>query len=112
MENIELEKHYQKSIEMMNFNNQLKLLKDQLLDINIMYSEGSQINVDHTLLQICKNYIDLNRTTDVILLDNFRNPVMIADLTQFYDDAWNLYQKNLNQFYMEYRTLVTNKGKI
>ena len=112
MNNIELEKHYQMSLEMMNFNNQLKLLKDQFLDSNIMYSQGSQFTVDHTLLQFCKNYIDLNRTTDVILLDNFRNPVLILDLIIFYDNAWNLYQKNLNEYYTKYQYLVENKGKI
>ena len=112
MNNIELEKHYQASVEMMNFNNQLKLLKDQFLDTNILYWQGAQFTVDHTLLQFCKNYIDIHRVKDVILLDNFRNPVLISDLIIFYDDAWNFYQKNLNEYYTKYQNLVENKGKI
>lgn len=112
MNHTDFEKLYQTSVEMMSFNNQLKLLKDQFLDTNIMYTQGSQFTVDTVLLQFCKTYIDLHRVKDVILLDNFRNPVLILDLQLFYDDAWNLYQKNLNEYYSKYQNLVESRGKI
>ncbi len=102
----------QHSVELMNFNNQLTLLKDQFLDSNIWYSEGAQFTVDTVLLMCCKTYVDQNRTHDVILLDNFRNPVLISDLKKFYDDVWNLYQSNLNAYFTRYKKLVEDKGKI
>lgn len=100
------------SVEMINFNNQLKLLKDQFIDSNILFYQGSQFTVNHYLLQLCQNYIDRKRDKDVVLLDDFQNPVLVTDLITFNDAAWNLYQTNLNQYHTEYQHLLANKGKV
>jgi hypothetical protein len=68
--------------------------------------------VNHYLLQLCQNYIERKRDKDVVLLDDFQNPVLVTDLISFHDAAWNLYQTNLNQYYTEYQHLLSNKGKV
>lgn len=98
--------------QMENFNNQLQLLKDKFVDNNILFYQGHQFTVKGDLLSLCKSYIDLNRTKDVVLLDDYQTPVLIDDLIKFNDHAWNIYQTNLNQYYTEYQTLIKNKGQI
>ena len=53
-----------------------------------------------------------HRTQNALLLDDYQNPVLIADLTRFTDDALHLYQGNLNRYYVEYQSLLKNKGEM
>jgi hypothetical protein len=98
--------------QMENFNNQLQLLKDKFVDSNILFYQGHQFTIQGDLLSLCKSYIDLHRTKDVVLLDDYQTPVLISDLTEFNDNAWHTYQANLNQYHTEYQTLIKNKGHI
>jgi hypothetical protein len=98
--------------QMENFNNQLQLLKDKFVDSNILFYQGHQFTIQGNLLSLCKSYIDLHRTKDVVLLDDYQTPVLISDLTEFSDNAWHTYQTNLNQYHTEYQTLIKNKGHI
>lgn len=98
--------------QMENFNNQLQLLKDKFVDNNILFYQGHQFTIQGDLLSLCKSYIDLHRTKDVVLLDDYQTPVLINDLTEFNDNAWHTYQTNLNQYHTEYQILIKNKGHI
>lgn len=98
--------------QMENFNNQLQLLKDKFVDNNILFYQGHQFTIQGDLLSLCKSYIDLHRTKDVVLLDDYQTPVLISDLTEFNDNAWHTYQTNLNQYHTEYQTLIKSKGHI
>jgi hypothetical protein len=53
-----------------------------------------------------------HRTQNALLLDDYQNPVLIENLTHFTDAAWHLYQGNLNRYYVEYQSLLKNKGEI
>jgi len=98
--------------QMENFNNQLQLLKDKFVDSNILFYQGHQFTVTGNLLSLCKSYIDLHRTKDVVLLDDYQTPVLVNDLEEYNSAAWHTYQTNLNQYYTEYQTLIKNKGQI
>ena len=98
--------------QMENFNNQLQLLKDKFVDNNILFYQGHQFTVAGDLLSLCKSYIDQRRTKDVVLLDDYKTPVLVNDLEEFNSAAWHTYQTNLNQYYTEYQTLIKNKGHI
>lgn len=95
-----------------NFNNQLQLLKDKFIDSNILFEQGHQFTVNSSLLSLCNTMLSSQRTQNVLILDDYQNPVLIADLTRFTDDAWHLYQVNLNRYYVEYQSLLKNKGEI
>jgi hypothetical protein len=109
---IEIEDRISTANQMENFNNQLQLLKDKFVDSNILFYQGHQFTIKGDLLSLCKSYIDLHRTKDVVLLDDYQTPVLISDLTEFNDNAWHTYQTNLNQYYTEYQTLIKSKGHI
>jgi hypothetical protein len=98
--------------QMENFNNQLQLLKDKFVDSNILFYQGHQFTIQGDLLSLCKSYIDLHRTKDVVLLDDYQTPVLKNDLTEFNDNAWHTNQTNLKQNHTEYQTLIKSKGHI
>ena len=109
---IDMEDRLSAANQMENFNNQLQLLKDKFVDNNILFYQGHQFTVTGNLLNLCKSYVEQNRIKDVVLLDDYQTPVLVDDLMKFNDDAWNVYQTNLNQYYTEYQTLIKNKGQI
>jgi hypothetical protein len=108
----DIEKRLTMSNQMENFNNQLQLLKDKFIDSNILFYQGHQFTITGDLLTLCQSYMQKNRTKDMVLLDDYQTPVLVEDLIKFNDDAWNLYQMNLNQYYAQYQTLIKNKGQI
>ena len=109
---IDMEDRISTANQMENFNNQLQLLKDKFVDSNILFYQGHQFTIQGDLLSLCKSYIDLHRTKDVVLLDDYQTPVLINDLTEFNDNAWHTYQTNLNQYHTEYQKLIKSKGHI
>ena len=95
-----------------NFNNQLQLLKDKFVDSNILFEQGHQFTVNASLLSLCNSMLSSQRTQNALLLDDYQNPVLIENLTHFTDAAWHLYQGNLNRYYVEYQSLLKNKGEM
>jgi hypothetical protein len=96
---------------MFSFNNQLEILKQKYLDTNIHFVDGHQFTVDQGLLMDCCVRLSLNRKENTILLDDYKNPVVIKNLQSFFDDVLDLYHKNLNQYYKEYKELVDARGE-
>jgi len=100
------------SIATQSFNNQLQILQDKFLDSNIWFHQGHQFTVNEKLIALCKNYLNEQRQSDVILLDDYRLPVLVSNLQEFYDEIWNLYQGNLNSYHTEYNRLIQERGKV
>ena len=55
---------------------------------------------------------DLNKIKDVIILDDYKIPVKIDNVQDFFDDISDLYQRNLNSYWVEYNKLEKSKGEI
>lgn len=96
---------------MKQFNNQLRLLKEKCLENNTYYTQGHQFTVDLNLINYCLTLTNLKKDQQAILLDDYKQPVKIENLQQFYDDVIDLYQRNLNQYFTEYNQLVKDKGE-
>jgi hypothetical protein len=94
------------------FNNQIKLLKEQCLENNILYTQGHQFTVDLNLINYCLTLMNIKKTNEAIFLDDYKLPVKITDINSFYNDITDLYQRNLNQYFVEYNQLVKDKGEI
>ena len=93
-------------------NNQTRILKEKFVDSNIHFLKGHQFTVDLTLINYCKGLIDLNKIKDVIILDDYKIPVKIDNVQDFFDDISDLYQRNLNSYWVEYNKLEKSKGVI
>ena len=94
------------------FNNQIKLLKEQCLENNILYTQGHQFTVDLNIINYCLTLMNIKKTNEAIFLDDYKLPVKITDINSFYNNITDLYQRNLNQYFVEYNQLVKDKGEI
>ena len=94
------------------FNNQLKLLKEKCLENNIYYTEGHQFTIDLSLINYCLTYINIKKTNEAIFLDDYKMPVKITDIKSFHSNVTDQYQRNLNQYFVEYNQLLKDKGEI
>jgi len=111
-----MEESLSKSLEyaqrLKTFNNQLRLLKEKCLENNIYYTEGHQFTVNLNLINHCLTLINIKQTNEAVFLDDYDVPVKITDLKTFHNDIVDLYQRNLNQYFVEYNQLVKDKGEL
>jgi|SRR6056300_75005 hypothetical protein len=94
------------------FNNQIKLLKEKCLENNILYTQGHQFTVDLNLINYSLTLMNIKKTNEAIFLDDYELPVKITDIKSFHSDITDLYQRNLNQYFVEYNQIVKDKGEI
>lgn len=107
-----LSKSLEYSERLRTFNNQLKLLKEKCLENNIYYIEGHQFTIDLSLINYCLTYINIKKTNEAIFLDDYKMPVKITDIKSFHSNVTDQYQRNLNQYFVEYNQLLKDKGEI
>ena len=107
-----LSKSLEYSERLRTFNNQLKLLKEKCLENNIYYTEGHQFTIDLSLIKYCLTYINIKKTKEAIFLDDYKMPVKITDIKSFHSNVTDQYQRNLNQYFVEYNQLLKDKGEI
>ena len=111
-----MEESLSKSLEyaqrLKTFNNQLRLLKEKCLENNIYYTEGHQFTINLNLINHCLTLINIKQTNEAVFLDDYDVPVKITDIKTFHNDIVDLYQRNLNQYFVEYNQLVKDKGEL
>lgn len=111
-----MEESLSKSLEyaqrLKTFNNQLRLLKEKCLENNIYYTEGHQFTINLNLINHCLTLINIKQLNEAVFLDDYDVPVKITDLKTFHNDIVDLYQRNLNQYFVEYNQLVKDKGEL
>jgi len=107
-----LSKSLEHAQRLKTFNNQLRLLKEKCLENNIYYTEGHQFTVNLNLINHCLTLINIKQTNEAVFLDDYNVPVKIEDIKTFHNDIIDLYQQNLNQYFVEYNQLVKDKGEI
>lgn len=94
------------------FNNQLRLLKEKCLENNIYYTQGHQFTANLNLINHCLTLTNIKQTNEAVFLDDYNVPVKITDIKTFHNEIVDLYQHNLNQYFVEYNQLVKDKGEI
>ena len=92
--------------------NQIDILKRQFQENCMIYFDGHQITINPTLIAICKNYIDLGRTQNISILDDFELPVTIENTDKFLLDISDQYQQALNRYQLEYNKLIQQRGDL
>lgn len=107
-----LSKSLEHAQRLKTFNNQLRLLKEKCLENNIYYTEGHQFTINLNLINHCLTLINIKQTNEAVFLDDYNIPVKITDIKTFHNDIIDLYQQNLNQYFVEYNQLVKDKGEI
>lgn len=105
-----LEKALNIANAMVTFNNQKELLKQEYKDSCLYHENGYRFTVSRELLNFLFNLIQKEILEDVVIMDDFENPYMIANVTDFHNNIFNMYTEASNKYYHEYVKLKKNRS--
>ena len=94
---------YQETIQ-----NQKKLLKNKMTSMLNYSTNGGTFDVNPSLIVYVKTLVD-SSVDNAIILDRNDNPIMISDLTSFYDDILSLQFEVLNEYHANYEKLRSTR---
>jgi hypothetical protein len=89
---------------------QKKVLKEKL-DANLTVGyNGGLFKVDRSLVSFVDFLIRKERTTDVVLLDQNNNPILINDLSDFETKILDSYFSSTIDYHLEFEKLKKNRS--
>ena len=92
--------------------NQKEILLRQFEENSILYWHGHQVTANSIIIAEVKSYLDMGRTQNITLLDDFKTPFAVADTEQFLMKLATTYQEALQTYHAEYKKLVESKGDL
>jgi len=92
--------------------NQKEILLRQFEENSILYWHGHQVTANSTMIAEVKSYLDMGRTQNITLLDDFKTPFLVADTEKFSIKLATTYQEALQTYHAEYKKLVASKGDL
>lgn len=88
---------------------QRKTLKEKINGRLTFGHSGGLFKIDRSLITFVQMLIDQGRTTDVPLMDENDNPVLVNDLQAFRDDIVDRYFTATLEYYTEYDNLKKSR---
>lgn len=95
---------------MTTFNTQREILKQEYVDSCTYHEDGHRFTINRELINFLTTLISMNRSVDVVILDDFENPFMIADVLQFRDKIFDLYVESTNKYYHDFLKLKSSRS--
>jgi hypothetical protein len=106
-----VEKAFQTANFMATLTSQRRLSFEEFQQNSIFYINGATFTIGPSLISFIKALIDLEKTTNVVLLDDNNVPVMIADLNEFLTEVLAQYLKASAEYFDTYSE-IKSKRKI
>jgi len=95
-----------KALEFANYrltlNNQIVALRSKVQTKLIHSINGGTFTISRELITFVDSLIRQNYTEEVVLIDNFQNPIMIEDLKSFLEDITSKYFEVTNDYHAEF----------
>ena len=104
-----LEKALDFSNYMVTLNNQKRVIKEKYYEDLVYFSDGAQFTVTKELINFVSFMVDRDNTSNIVIIDDNDTPIMIADLTEFYDNITDVYFSASNSYYKSYNELKTSR---
>jgi hypothetical protein len=100
--NISMDERLEKAFEVANYmatlSNQKRLIKEELDQKLVYYTNGGSFKVDQTLISFTKTIIEFGHTEDVVLLDVNQLPIIINNVPEFLNNIVNVYFESVNDY--------------
>ena len=110
-----MDEKIQKAFEVVNYmatlSNQRRLLAEEVDQKLIYYINGSTFKISPALINFTKLMIDLQRTVDAVFIDDNNNPVVVADVQEFFDSITAQYFEVINNYSSKF-SAIKSKRKI
>jgi hypothetical protein len=110
-----MDEKIEKAFEVVNYmatlSNQRRLLAEEVNQKLIYYINGSTFKITPTLINFTKLIIDLKRTTNAVFVDDNNNPVVVADVQEFFDSITKQYFEVIDNYSTRFLA-IKSKRKI
>lgn len=93
-----LEKAFSVANYMATLSNQKRLIKEELNQKLVYYTNGGSFKVDQTLISFTKTILDFSHTEDVVFLDMNQTPIIINNVAEFLNNVVNVYFEAVNEY--------------
>jgi len=102
-----MNEQFQQALDFANYRQTLaskkRLLKEKA-EANLTFGyNGGLFKINQTLLNFVHTLLSMDRTHNVVLLDNNDNPILIEDVEAFKDEIFDRYFTTSFQYYEEYK---------
>jgi hypothetical protein len=87
------------SNQMVTYNTQRDLLKQEFKEDCLYHENGQRFTVNRELINFLSTLLTLGHTEDVVILDDFENPFMISNVKEFLDNIFGIYMEGTNRYY-------------
>jgi hypothetical protein len=104
-----LEKALQFANFMVTLNNQKRSLREKYQTNCVFYQNGGTFTITKDLITFVKTLVDLNNTTDIVVIDDNELPIRIDNLNEFLSNIVDQYFMATNSYYNEYENLKKNR---
>lgn len=88
---------------------QRKTLKEKFQSSLIYGHNGGMFTIDLSLMAYVTTLIDAGRTSNVVLIDNNQNPILIENLSQFKDEIVDRYFNSSVEYFEKYQALKKSR---
>jgi hypothetical protein len=95
---------------MVTFNNQKELIKQEYNESCLYHENGHRFAVNKELINFLNTLLQMGHDCDIVILDDFETPYMIADVKEFYDKIFNIYIEVSNRYYQKYIEMKKNRS--
>jgi hypothetical protein len=95
---------------MITFGTQRDLLRQEFKENCIYHDKGHRFTVNRELVNFLSTLVTLGHTEDIVILDDFENPYMIADIKEFLDTILSIYIEATNEYYHKYIDLKSKRS--
>ncbi len=108
-----MDEKIQKAFEVANYmatlSNQRRVILEEFNQKMVYYVNGGTFKVSKDLINFTKSLVDLGHTADIIFIDENNMPVMIPDLTEFFNNIVSIYFEATNAYYLKYNDLKAKR---
>ena len=108
-----MDERFEKAFEVANYmatlSNQRRILLTEFEQKLIYYINGATFKITPDLINFTKTMIDMGYINECAFVDSNNLPVVISDVSEFFNDICSIYFESVNAYSVKYSELATKR---
>lgn len=104
-----IEKAFGVANYMATLSNQRRIILEEFNQKLIYYINGGTFKITPDLITFTKTMLDIGHETDVQFIDQNNFPVLIADVTAFYETIVEIYFQSINEYAAKFAEIKSKR---
>lgn len=105
-----VEKAFEVANYMATLSNQRRIILEEFNQKLIYYVNGATFKITPQLITFTKSVIDLGHTSDVPFVDDNNFPVIIENVTEFFDKIVEIYFSGINEYATKFAEIRSKRN--